>query len=407
MPDSLEGYNSRVRSQAASQRTRLAGLMAPFYFQNRGASMKTIVTLKELKAAFGRLAGVVDAKSTLPVYGYVKLTAAKNTAHLIGSSLSSSIQTQLPVVGSEDGVMLLPYEAVNRLLPNVPEDSTITIQETEGKGLLIAGEFKLKFTTTGLSDFPELEQAPATQGNYALATLSTLLDRTGIAAPAVHGRFSIPVVLLESTASTLLAAALDGHRIAVATADATAGARRILLPRDAIGLVKGLKNGEENQAVAFAETENNLFFGTSDTLLLVRKSTAVFPAYQKPFEQTFVLAFEIPVQAFRTAIKRAQAILDEKLPGVLFEYRGGDDLFVSYKNGETLRDTADVIKTKGTSLNGSAASTPVFKLNANFLSDYLEQAAENGNVTLQYAGDSKPVLLKNDDYKYVVMPIAG
>lgn len=371
--------------------------------------MKTIVTLKELKAAFGRLAGVVDAKATLPVYGYVKLIAAKNTAHLIGSSLSSSIQTQLPIVGSEDGVMLLPHEAVNRLLPHVPEGSTVTIQETDGKGLLTASEFKLKFTTTGLSDFPELELAPATLGNYDLAVLSSLLDRTGIAAPAVHGRFSVPVVLLESTEHTLLAAALDGHRIAVAMADAQAGRRRILLPRDAIGLVKGLKNGEEKQAVAFAETENNLFFGTSDTLLLVRKSTAVFPAYHKPFEQDFVLAFEIPVKDFKTAIKRAQAILDEKLPGVLFEYSGGTELRVSYKNSETIRDTVDIVEmTTAVPLNTAAgAPAAAFKLNANFLSDYLDQAAENGNVILQYAGDSKPVLLKNDDYKYVVMPIAG
>ena len=99
------------------------------------------------------------------------------------------------------------------------------------------------------------------------------------------------------------------------------------------------------------------------------------------------------------------AVLNSKAPGVLFE-TVGDELFISYKNSETNGETYDVVRVEPHLKDPNNLSIhPRFRLNANYVVDFLDQA--KGSVVITFAGDTKPVLFTNENFRYLIMPITG
>lgn len=344
-----------------------------------------IVNVKSLRDALRQADRVTDS-----VYPFVRLVVKKGRATLIGGSIGHLIAARLKIRTGDDGTFALPSATIGKLLAKLSHKLEITIEENS----LSFGKGKLTYKGSPLK-LPLPEEAPAPTIRFNRDVLFALLNGVVYAAADAYGRFALPVILLESGGKVILAAALDGHRIAVATQLANAGTWRVLIPKDAIPLINSLKGS----TVLLSESESNLFFHSTDSVLTVLKSNAVFPPYQKPFNQEWVLTFDASVSDLARAVSNAQAILEHGAPGVLFE-RKGEELRVSYRNAKTEAEVSDVLTAKA-----SGEGTAHFRLNANYLAEFLDLA--EGTVRIHFAGETKAVLFAAGNLQCVLVPING
>ena len=356
--------------------------------------MKIKIAIAELARVLKQASGVVQGKVTIDVLKYIKLDVNGANATASASDLGMSIIQQFAILASSDGnaSILLPARKLQEILMAFSSQIEVTIEKTE-KGLTIkAGKYAaVKVPTVPADQFPVIEVRPAPKFSIKLGTLKQLIRRVENAVPSKGSKFVDPIIKLIGTDSILNAVATDGFRIAVAAAPGV-GVIDLNLPKAVLPIINSL-TGED---VEFSETETKYFFSTPKELLLIQKSVAKFPSYQRAISGVFTTDFTTPSEDFKASIDIVMTTVDESDPRIILE-TGETNIRVSSSSIEgEAEDILNVI------LKGAPTR---ITLNPKFILDYLAQT--EGKATIcEMSGERGPVKFSVDaTYNYFLMPI--
>lgn len=360
--------------------------------------MQITITVAELSRVLKLILGVVQNKVTIPVLSYVKIDVSGAAATASGSDLGMSIVTSFPISASADSScsVLLPAKRVQDFLSSLggKDRETITITNDGTAVQIKAGKFKAKVPSLPIEQFPVFEQRPPVQAVISLGTLKMLIRKVESAVPSKEGRYSIPVILLESGKNILRAVATDGFRIAIADAIAAIPEFKLFLPKIALPILSDL-SGED---VEFSESETNYHFKTPTAQLLVRKSPAKFPSYEKALEKatSFPSKLTVPSGDLKLAINAVMPVVDPKDSAVDLTFDGAGDLGISATSFDG--EASDSVTVLGEGTPNKVRIDPVFIL------DFLAQA--DGQPITVCLTDMKNLVKFSTDtlYQYLVMP---
>lgn len=358
--------------------------------------MKIKIAVDQLSDVLKNASGVVQGKVTIEVLKYIKIVISGAKATAYASDLGMSIIQTFPILGLTDapaGVasFLLPVHKMQEILAALASQKELNFDVTEKSVKVHVNKTWVKLPMLPVDQFPEVEAAAATKFTIKLGTLKRLIRRVEVAVPSKESKFVSPIIHVEGTDALLRAVATDGFRIVVADAPGV-GALDVNIPKSALPLLKDLQ-GED---VAFSETETKYFFVTEKATLLIQKSVAKFPPYQRAMSIVFTTESKVPSPDLKGSIDVVKTVVDSSDPRVVIQTAENGLVFSASSVDGEAEDYLGVI------LTGSPARVT---LNPNFILDYLAQTEGQATV-LQFSGERGPVLLSTDaTYRCFIMPI--
>ena len=248
-------------------------------------------------AALGRVAKVVERRSTIPILAHLHLVAADGRLILRGTDLDLEAETEIPAeTTGNGGAFTAPANLLADVVGKLRPGGRVTL-ETDGATLRVAsGRTRVTLNTLPPEDFPDIgPQSYSHRFELAAATLGRLIAATEFAISTDETRYYLAGIFLhvvETEAGAVLrAVATDGHRMARFETAAPAGSLGmppIIVPRKVVGEVKRLTKdaaGPIGLAVSERRIELTIAAKSGPARLSSKLIDGTFPDYQRVIPQ--------------------------------------------------------------------------------------------------------------------------
>lgn len=192
--------------------------------------------------------GVVERRQTLPILANVLISAKDGKLSVTATDMEVELVAKTALEQAVDGETTVPAKKLADICRALPADSEIQFVQEENRALVRAGRSRFTLATIDSADFPNTEAiADGATVEIDQGELKRLIELTGFAMAQQDVRYYLNGLLLEIEADGLRAVATDGHRLAMAVAQAKAeGApeenRQVIVPRKAVMELQRLLN---------------------------------------------------------------------------------------------------------------------------------------------------------------------
>jgi DNA polymerase-3 subunit beta len=236
------------------------------------------------------------------------------------------------------------------------------------------------------------------------AALRTMIRRTIFATDSESTRYALGGIQMELGAEKLTLAATDSRRLAVVTtASSMVGKPAIptvspVIPSKAMGLIeKSLGDGTGEAHIALHQ--NDIVVRCQGTTIASQLVQGRFPDYRKVLPDSCVSTIDMVVAPFYTAVRQAMIVTNEESRGVDFSFGKG-----------TLK-----LNSKATDIGQSTIEMPIsydgpemtITFDPRYVADFLKVLDAGTQFHLNLIShDDRATLVTDDNYSYVVMPLA-
>jgi DNA polymerase III subunit beta len=365
--------------------------------------MKLTVPTHVLLDAVGHAASVAATKSPKPILECVALRADPTTGlGLEATDLDVGVRLHVADAEvSEGGGLAVPAARLLSVLREV-EDETVTVVGADGAVRVDSGGSHFRIRSEDLEGFADLPRFPkAVAVTVPGGPLRAMIRRTVFATAKEAGRYALHGVLFRIHGDQLELVATDGRRLARIVRGL--GAKS---PRDMKVIVgpKGLSlldrvMGPDPQDVGVALEERQVLFRVGGAVVISRLIDGTFPAYEDVIPKHASNAFVLGASDFATALRKASLLTTRDSLSVQFEIE---------PQMLTIRSRAPEVGEARVEVP-IAYEGPSTKLGFNpiFLSDALKVMEPEHEVRFEFTDGKAPgKLTDEDDYVYVVMPVA-
>lgn len=390
--------------------------------------MQLVISRDLLLQAINLISKAADKRHNMVILGNMKLVLTDTQLILTASDLEVELQATLTLPAGacqEAGQITVPANKFKDIVKLLPDDLPVTLSvTTDNHCLIVCGRSRFKLTTLPAEDFPRLgEPDQALPIQLGREDLSDLLDNTYFAMAVQDVRYYLTGMLFELKERQLATVATDGHRLALArtvieAADESTELSAIL-PRKAVlelqRLLAELKrlipnhNHQITLNVGREFLQVILPFGEIDSAgqlqnpiwvsFTARLIDGKFPDYRRVMPSTTNKIALIQQEQLANVLRRVAILSNEKSRGVIFEFKGEDNLEIRASNAEQDEASENLaIKYQGEPLEIS--------FNVAYLLDVL--SVVNGDVQFNMSQANASVLLQplNDvKHEFVVMPM--
>lgn len=367
--------------------------------------MKLSCSRGALAAAFQTVSGVVPTRTPKAILQNVKLEATQGKAVLIGTDQEVGIRFQLAEANIEvPGEVLLPTSRVLAILREMQGDA-VYIETTDG-GTLIRGErAQYKLGAENPAEFPAVAEFDGQNAvTISAGTLKQLIHRTVFATDTESTRYALGGVLVEIKGESIVLAATDTRRLAVARGTCAAGSSGTgenaapVIPSKALALIERTL-ADESASVSVAIRNNDVLVKTSNATIYSRLVEGRFPRYQDVIPAQSAVKVDLVVGSFYSAVRQAQIVTSEESRGVDFELAAGL---------MTLTSRAAEIGESKVELPISYDGTPlVITFDPRYVAEFLRVLELEQPIHLELNDSESAALFRTDDgYTYIVMPLS-
>jgi DNA polymerase III sliding clamp (beta) subunit (PCNA family) len=311
----------------------------------------------------------------------MKSIAPKNTpnhllqcVHLHGGRATTTDGTAFLITGAPEVTTCVNAAKLQQILAESP-GATLTAAKDTLTIASDAGTFHLLGYQA--NDFPF---APSPSGEAVqIIGLRTALDRVVYAASREPSRYAINGVLFA--AGNVVAT--DGHRLSVAEVPGLPDCD--IVPLDHLGHI--------TDDVMLTADEDHVFFDCGETRLILTRVSGTFPPWRdvipKGGDTVTVAASDLAAACRRAAIMTTQETL-----AVVFDFTPGS-VTVSARGAET--GDAEIKIPVGGDVTLKIGANPKYLLQALHHLD--------GDVTLRLSSANKPIVIEQQGFTGVVMPV--
>ena len=351
-----------------------------------------------------------SSKSTInSLTGILLKTAGtddENTVLLEATDLKTSIKyVSRGILVEEEGEAVLPVKVVGELFKKAPTN-VFTVSVAEGKGLIIAGRNKYRFSTYPSKEFPTLpvsESAPFFCTITASELLRTLSE--GTIASTIGEEFPkyLGTAFFQLKEGELRIISTDGRRLSLSKCHPVEKGEDgdFLLPISGLKELQRLLGSTDGETPVRIVVDSTLvFFQMGSLEFSVRRVEAVFPNYEKILNPQSTTTLDVDRSLLIAALERVDVIVRDFSRMVLFRLSPEGDLILMGKAPET--GAVEEI------LEGKIEGEPLtVAFNVGFLLDGLK-ALYGDRAFVSFNGpEGQMTMLRpgETDFLYMVMPI--
>lgn len=300
--------------------------------------MTFTVARKPLLAELTLLQSVLEGKTTIPILSFVKFGLVGSTLTLTASNLDVSITTELEAEGDAWGGCLPSAQLYNLVkLLDAKTAETITFTPKDGPMQVRAGKSKHLLPVAKAEDFPEIDCAEIKGIAIDAATFNEMLSSVSFAALVASDGINqsqqryTGVSLLAGNGQLSLTATNVARMATTSCAVETPITMDVIIPRQAVGALLGIKEGELTIGVT---SDGALQFSNGQRQMYVRRLVdEKFVDWRSMFPKSYEHTAELAVSDLGAAIKRAMLTQNERRNMVI------DGLRWTWANGELLIET--------------------------------------------------------------------
>jgi len=368
--------------------------------------MKLTCHRPSLAAALQIVSGVVPTRTPKEILKNVRLQVDAGRAVLIGTDQEIGVRQEVDQVQTDStGDVLLPTSRVISILRELQDDE-ITLEATERAVLIRGGHSEFSLSTEDPAEFPAVT-AFEDQSYFTISarTLREMIRRTHFATDVESTRYALGGILIELSPEKATLAATDSRRLAVVTAacqtvgDAQVTAATPVVPSKAMSLIeRSLPDNDEAQAL-IAIHANDIVVQCGGSTVYSRLVEGRFPKYADVIPQEYQSRIELVVGPFYSAVRQAQIVTSEESRGVDFRFASGL-LTMASRAADVGQSSVELpISYDGPDLT--------ITFDPKFVADFLRVLDAGNSITLNLIdGESPAVFTTDDQYRYVVMPLA-
>ncbi|GAB1428510.1 DNA polymerase III subunit beta [Aminivibrio sp.] len=329
-----------------------------------------------------------------------------NTVLLEATDLKTSIKSiSRGVLVEEEGEAVLPVRIVGELFKKAPTN-IFTVSVDDGRGTIIAGRNRYKFTTYPSKEFPTLPVLESASFFCSL-TASELLRIISEGTVACTQGEEFPKYLgtafFQLRERELRIISTDGRRLSLAKGypSEVSSDGEFLLPIQGIKELQRLLGALSGETPIRILNDNTLvFFQMGSIEFSVRRVEAVFPDYEKIMNPNSTTVLEIDRSALTEALERVDIIVRDYTRMVIFRLSPQGDIILQGKAPET--GAVEEV------LEGKIEGEPLtVAYNVGYLLEGLK-ALYGENVLMSFNGTEGHLSMLRPDEKnflYMLMPI--
>lgn len=357
--------------------------------------MKLETTASNLHSAMKCLKGIMERRNTIPILGAVKFSAGKVT----GTNLDTEAEIALPTMGRQDGETVIDYFGLAALAGLIDADEHVALTEKDGLAHVAFNGSEYELASYPTTDFPEMIAPEGERWLTGNAGLAAAVKRVKFAVSTEETRYYLNgVAIMKQPDGVVVAAATDGHRLAMAPIDAAPDvAIGKIIPSDLANYITARKGEPKSVIIDSGRPKARFEYeGMTLTAKLVDGTFPdifrVIPADAKPY-------FTVARASILPALRRLQAFSTDGARAIKLAGRSGQ-LTIEAHYGERVGRESVAVE----------ITTEPFEVG--YSVRYLIQALEafaSETVTLsstdRIAGDPAILTSKDDRLRIVLMPM--
>ncbi len=352
----------------------------------------------------------ISSKSAINALTGVLVKAVNEAGESIVRLEATDLKTSVKCVAGgalteEEGEVVLPVKTVGELIKKAPSD-IFTLSITDGKGIIISGRNRYRFTTYSTGEFPALpvsDDAPFFCSSSVSELLKAVTEGTTAGSSGEDFPKYLGAAYFQLTGGELRIVSTDGLRLSLSRfmPPETGEDRDFLLPITGIKELQRLLSSLPGEnPVRIAADPTLVFFQMGSIEFSVRRVDAAFPQYEKFLEDNKTTSLEADRSDFIAALERVEIIVRDFNRAVIMNLSPGGDLSLSGRAPET--GEADEIMS-GT-IDGEPMKTA---FRTSFLIDGLK-AMHSDMVLLNFNGPDRHMIMQrpgDGNFIYLVMPL--
>jgi DNA polymerase III subunit beta len=353
--------------------------------------------------------------AALPVLSGVRLEVTGSRLLLAGTDLDLTIQSEIQVAGTADGVVVAPGRLVTDIVRAL-EPGAVMLEADDDELRIASGRSQFTVRTHPAADFPRL---PVPAGDAVTLPADGLADALRQVVRAASSEDSRPIltgVLMAAEGTSLRLVATDSYRLAVRDlpgAGVLREGQKVLVPSRALAELQRLlgsaagnnpttteDNGAKSgPAVTLRLGEHDATFELGTVRLTTRLIEGEFPNYRQLIPSNYPNRLRVAKDPLLDAVRRVKLLVRDPTTPVRIALRAdGIELTVITQDWGQATEDVDA-KYEG------AEMTVAF--NPNYLIDGIE-AITSEEVQLETLDALKPATLRpteGSDYLYLLMPV--
>lgn len=365
--------------------------------------MKLTVVREALLKPLNVVAGVVERRQTLPILSNVLLKCEGNALSLTGTDLEVELIGRIELEGGGDnGEVTLPARKLLDICKSLPEGSSIEITTDQQRAVLRSGRSRFTLATLPASEFPSVEEGPASlQFDLSQGQLRQLIEHTGFAMAQQDVRYYLNGMLWELKDGDFRVVATDGHRLALSALHGQnlgEGSRQVIVPRKGV-LELGRLLSQDEAPVHLSLGNAHLRVTTPEFTFTSKLVDGKFPDYERVLPRNSNKTLVASREELRQAFSRASILSNEKYRGVRL-HMADNELKIIANNPEQ-EEAEEVVPVE------YDADTLEIGFNVSYLLDVLG-VLRGERVKLSLSDANSSALLEDEasaDSVYVVMPM--
>ena len=336
---------------------------------------------------------VVPSKPTLPILGYARFDADASGLRMAATDLEVGLMTSLDAAKThETGALMLPIDKLYELI-NCFEDGDVSIHEMGAAVQVSCGSFRSKLQTMNVNDFPQLPEVQGSEHGFDSVQLREMVNRTSYAISHTTQKYVLRAALLEVQQLTggrtgCRMVAVDGKRLAMATANCTGPDVRVLLPSK---MLEVLPDVPDDGNIIMRAGTNHLFFVFGRRLLFTRMMEGEFPKYERIIPKDADVNVLVDRAALAAALRRMLVIAETNRAVYLTFDKSSIELKAdSSESGSAVEQL----------LAGYDGSPERICINGDYLLNFLEAAASSSITILMKHGGKAARLHDSSDQHF-------
>lgn len=364
--------------------------------------MKFTVTRDALLKPLNLVAGVVERRQTLPILANVLIGVEGNQLSLTGTDLEVELLGKVTLDGATvDGDITVPARKLLDIVKSLPDDSVISVEVEEQRAIIKSGRSRFTLSTLPASEFPNVEQGPASlEFDVLQGNLKTLIDKTAFAMAQQDVRYYLNGMLWEIKDGIFRVVATDGHRLALSTQSGITASeeKQVILPRKGVLELSRLLI-EEDESIHLAFGDTHLRATTQAFTFTSKLVDGKFPDYDRVLPKGSDKEVVAERGVLKQALARAAILSNEKYRGIRMQFNAGDLRIVA--NNPEQEEAEDVVAIE------YDGDTLEIGFNVSYLLDIMNVVSGPKVKFSLLDANSSALLEDNDDGNslYVVMPM--
>jgi DNA polymerase-3 subunit beta len=369
--------------------------------------MRLTIERSALLKALNHVQSVVERRNTIPILSNVLLSAQGDSLKLTATDLDIEISEAAPAEVERGGQTTAPANYLYDFVRKLPDGSAVKfdVSGDDPRLFISAAKSRLHLPILPAGDFPSMpSDGFDTTFEIEPTELGRLIDKTRFAISTEETRYYLNGIFfhtVDADGAKLRAVATDGHRLALADANAPKGAQGmpgVIVPRKTINELKRLLDDAADM-VEIAVSAQKIRFALGDAVLTSKLIDGSFPEYARVIPKGNSKKLKIDNKAFAEAVDRVATVSAERSRSVRLAL-DKDKVTLTVNNPDAGVATEDI-----------AADYSDDALEIGFNARYLLDVAgqiEGGEALFELADSGSPTLVRDESDEhalYVLMPL--